>query len=1073
MADHKKFNCRTISDLSQLAGELHLEIPISEDIQSLLEAVNIKNKKVPNRLVVQPMEGFDSMDNGAPGELSFRRYKRYAAGGSGMIWFEATSIMHSGRSNPRQLMLTHESLPEFQKLVEMVRLEARKIHGSDFDPFLVLQLTHSGRYSKPEGVLTDKYFSSNPILDPAGHKTSRFTDEELDEIKEHFKSAIHLAEAAGFDSVDIKASHGYLLHEILAAFEDTDSCFDGSYENRTKILKDLCAIQTNLIKSIRLNASDSIPYPHGFGMQKDGSLEYDLTEPVKLIGELKDEVPLWNITAGIPYYNSFVNRPYDRGIKGSDTPPEHPLQGVARLIQITGDIQQKYPDLPMVGSGYSWLRYLIPYVGAGVRQQKKATFIGLGRSSFAYPDAPRDLIEKGEMDRKKVCTACSRCTEFMREGKPSGCAIRDASVYPGLKPEVVSANTLIIGSGAAGLNAALYLWKTGVRNILIVTEEWGAGTSNNAGSDKQTYYKQSLDPMQSDSALEMARDLYNGGSMHGDIALCEAQHSIQAFYHLVELGVPFPYDEYGAYPGYITDHDTRGRATSAGPRTSQMMFAQLAAKVKEHNIPIMDKVRFVRLLTKSDDSGKKVCGAIGVKLDQTGDLVLFNTVNVILATGGPAGIYRTSVYPESQTGSIGVALRAGASAHNLTESQFGIGSVKFRWNLSGSYQQVIPRYYSTDQEGNNKRDFLLDHFSSLDSLCEAIFLKGYQWPFDPRKVENSGSSIIDLLVFRETEILGRRVYMDYTHNPWDFSDNPKFRIDDLPESAHTYLQNSGAMAETPYLRLQQLNAPAIQLYLDNHIDLAKEPLEIAVCAQHNNGGLMGDIWWESDLKHLFPIGEVNGSHGVYRPGGSALNAGQTGGIRAAMRIARKYMQEPPDQDNFLNDTKAQTDEFLSEIEGFTNTNRNLTPDEVTDELRIRMSEFGGLIRNKTLIKQALENAWTLWAATLNKLGIQNQTELAHALQAQDLCMTHVIYLKAIETYIEKGGLSRGSYLVTDDNDIPDQVKLNSGGSFTDQHILEIQLDQFYQIQTSWKAIRPIPEVEHWFEKLWTKFRENE
>ncbi len=429
MAKHQKFNINSLSDLRHLAEKLKLDIPISESLDILFEVINIAGRVVPNRMVVQPMEGFDSLANGAPGDLTFRRYARYARGGSGMIWFEATSVMQAGRSNPAQLMLTSETLDEFKRLVDTSRKMAVDSFGSSHNPFLVLQLTHSGRFSKPDGILTGKFFSDNPYLDPSKQCSIRYTDEELETIRDHYIEAIKLAEQAGFDSVDIKVSHGYLLHELIAAFTREGSRYGGSFSKRTALLKQLVAAPSSLIRSIRLNASDMIPYPYGFGMKEDGSMNYDLTEPLAVIKGLSESVPLWNITTGIPYYNPHVNRPFDRGISGSATPPEHPLEGVARMINITGEIQQEFPDLPMVGSAYSWLRQFFPYVGAGVLRRNMASLIGVGRSAFAYPDAPRDLMINGSLNPKKVCISCSRCTEFMRRGQASGCAIRDKEIY--------------------------------------------------------------------------------------------------------------------------------------------------------------------------------------------------------------------------------------------------------------------------------------------------------------------------------------------------------------------------------------------------------------------------------------------------------------------------------------------------------------------------------------------------------------------------------------------------------------------------------------------------------------------
>ena len=321
-----------------------------------------------------------------------------------------------------------------------------------------------------------------------------------------------------------------------------------------------------------------------------------------------------------------------------------------------------------------------------------------------------------------------------------------------MKNTIVSLNTLVIGSGAAGLNAAVRLHEYGQTDIAIITDRFGAGTSANSGSDKQTYYKLSLAGDLPDSAVDMARDLAAGGSMHGDIALAEAQGSLEAFFHLVGLGVPFPHDRYGAYVGYKTDHDPRQRATSAGPLTSKLMFEALAAEVRRRRIRVFDRHEAVALLTAGRGAAKRTIGALALDTRKPGradrGFVLFNAVNVIAATGGPGGMYEHSVYPESQTGSHGILFEAGAAAHNLTESQFGLASVKFRWNVSGTYQQAVPRYVSTDALGGDEREFLNGFFPDMGALATAVFLKGYQWPFDPRKTAGGGSSLIDLLVSR-------------------------------------------------------------------------------------------------------------------------------------------------------------------------------------------------------------------------------------------------------------------------------------------------------------------------------------
>jgi 2,4-dienoyl-CoA reductase-like NADH-dependent reductase (Old Yellow Enzyme family) len=429
MAEHQKFNIRNLDELHELSRLLGLDIPQSEDLCVVFEPGDIQGHTVPNRLVIQPMEGFDSKPDGGPGELTRRRYLRYAMGGAGIIWFEATSIDQGGRSNPQQLYINKKNIGEFKGLVEDIRKAARDEFGSGHNPFLVLQLTHSGRFSKPEGKPTGICFAENPYLDPSGKSMTLMGDIELERIRDDFCMAIEFAGQAGFDSVDIKISHGYLLHEILAAYQREDSKYGGSYENRSRIIRDLVSYPTNLVRSIRLNAADFIPYPYGFGMSKDGSLIPDLDEAVHLINDLQDKVPLWNITAGVPYYNPHVNRPFDTPLKGAEIPKEHPLQGIDRMIALTAHLQKEFPDLPMVGSAYSWLRQFFPNVGAGVLEQGMASYIGIGRMAFAYPDAPKDLMDKRILDKGKVCTTCSNCTQLMRNKQPSGCTVRDKEYY--------------------------------------------------------------------------------------------------------------------------------------------------------------------------------------------------------------------------------------------------------------------------------------------------------------------------------------------------------------------------------------------------------------------------------------------------------------------------------------------------------------------------------------------------------------------------------------------------------------------------------------------------------------------
>jgi succinate dehydrogenase/fumarate reductase flavoprotein subunit len=646
-----------------------------------------------------------------------------------------------------------------------------------------------------------------------------------------------------------------------------------------------------------------------------------------------------------------------------------------------------------------------------------------------------------------------------------------------------SVNTLIVGSGVAALNAAVNLFERGQKDIAIITEYWGGGTSNNTGSDKQTYYKLSLAGDMPDSPMDMAKDLFKGGCMHGDIALCEAQNSVQGFYHLVELGVPFPHDRYGAYVGYKTDHDPRQRATSAGPLTSKLMFKYLADDVRNKNIKIFDQFQLITLLTDKYGDEKKVIGAIAtdknnINSDNFG-FVVFNAVNIILGTGGPAGIYKTSVYPESQIGSSGLAFEIGAIGNNLTESQYGIASIKFRWNLSGTYQQVIPRYISTDKDGINEQEFLNNYFPDMGKLSTAIFLKGYQWPFDPRKVYNYGSSLIDILVYQETVIKGRRVFLDFKENPSGFGILEDFSFDLLSEEAYKYLKKSKALFGTPIERLQKMNQPSIDLYKNNDIDISKEYLEIAVCAQHNNGGLKGNCWWESNIKHLFPVGEVNGTHGVYRPGGTSLNSGQVGSLRAAMYISKRYKESPLDDESFKqlieNQIRKKIEFSLKLID--TGSKDNVSLRKSLNDIQQRMSAYGAHIRNSEKVKQAVQDAWKQYYLMKNEMRITSVLDLPTAYRNLDLCLTHALYLEAIDEYLEKGGKSRGSYLVMDlsgekpskELDESWRFSLNKEDAFVNEKILEISFEDNSKIKKRWIDVRPIPKEDSWFENIWNEY----
>ena len=435
---------KSYEELETTLTRLGLILPLSNDISLLGKPLtfgstkgsgNQKKFRLANRFVVQPMEGFDSGPDGEPTELGFRRYERFAAGGASLIWFEATAVLHEVRSNSQQFWLNEKSVDYFADLLEKTRSTARKSCGHEI--ITVLQLTHSGRYSKPKrGVRAPILAQHNGVLDAAHNIPPDYpliTDDELDRLQDVFVAAAKLAARCGFDGVDIKSCHGYLLNELLGA-RTREGKYGGSYENRTRFLREtMIRIQDEVpavFVTSRLNVYDAVKFPWGFGVDQNDYKTWNLMESKQLVNDLiKIGVPILDITLGNPYFNPHYNRPYSKPIRGATPYDENPLIGVCRFIEIVRDIQSSQPDIPMIGAGTAWLRHLVPKVAAGIIASGSAQLFGQGRSSFAYPDAPKDILSKGEMDMKKVCTACSGCTELMRNESSTGCVVRHRDCY--------------------------------------------------------------------------------------------------------------------------------------------------------------------------------------------------------------------------------------------------------------------------------------------------------------------------------------------------------------------------------------------------------------------------------------------------------------------------------------------------------------------------------------------------------------------------------------------------------------------------------------------------------------------
>jgi len=383
----------------------------------LESSIQIKDKIIPNRAVLQPMEGCDCNTDGSPSPLTIEKYIKAAKSGVGLIWFEATAVCPEGRTGPRQMMLTKDNLPAFRELLGNMRQIAKDETGTE--PVFILQLTHSGRQS-----IVPMIAYRHPIYEERRPVTDEniVTDEYLDTLAGKYAESAVLALEAGFDGVDVKSCHGYLFQELLSAF-GREGRYGGSFDNRSRLYLDCVravkkVLPDNILLTTRLSVADMVPKPYGFGTTEENVL--DFTEPDILIGRLIDEgIQMLNVTVGNPYYNPHVNRPYR---KGGYIPPEAAEVGLNRFVTIEKHIKEKFPALTVVGSGLSYYREDLMERSEEQLESGVCDLVGYGRMWLAYPEFYRDYIN-GQFDPKKCCLSCSKCTELMRSKRVSGCAV--------------------------------------------------------------------------------------------------------------------------------------------------------------------------------------------------------------------------------------------------------------------------------------------------------------------------------------------------------------------------------------------------------------------------------------------------------------------------------------------------------------------------------------------------------------------------------------------------------------------------------------------------------------------------
>ena len=456
----RHFLYKNLEQLEQAASELTTAVGFEADkskIQaSLCRPVTGKSYRLGNSMAIHPMEGCDSTLDGRPDELTWRRYLRFAQGGAKLLWFEATAVREDGRANARQLLITKDNVDDYARILEMMRREHMARFGNTDDLLEPLQLTHSGRYSFPRKLIA----YHNPLIDaksgvPADYPV--ISDDELERLEDYYVEAAKLGLQAGFKAIDLKVTHGYLLAELLGA-KTREGRYGGSLENRTRMIGNIigkvkAAVGNRLTICMRLGCFDSvpyrngpdgigvpydydIPYPYGWGVDANNPLQEDLTEVKQAIGWFKDwGVELLNVSIGCPYYNPHIGRPFERPDDGNYEQPEHPMVGVDRHFRIAGELQRAYPDLPMVGSGYSWLQIYAINAAAHNIETGAIQIFGIGRNALAYPDFAIDVRDKGQLDELRVCKTLTYCTFLMRQKNnelgqfPTGCPPFDKLVY--------------------------------------------------------------------------------------------------------------------------------------------------------------------------------------------------------------------------------------------------------------------------------------------------------------------------------------------------------------------------------------------------------------------------------------------------------------------------------------------------------------------------------------------------------------------------------------------------------------------------------------------------------------------
>jgi NADPH2 dehydrogenase len=448
---------RTVAALRLRLSELECDLPVAERVLTAAEGsplaapITIAGRRVGNRWCIHPMEGWDANRDGSPSEHTLRRWRNFGRSGAKLIWGgEAAAVQPTGRANPNQTLAIASNRDGLRQLLDECHAGHREQTGGVDDLLVGLQLTHSGRFCKPEDhkrwhpriayhhPLLDAKFGIDPT-----DSAVVLTDDEIERLIDDYLAAAHLAADVGYQFVDVKACHGYLLHEFLSA-RTRPGKFGGDLAGRSRVL--LTIIDRirqelpELIVGVRLSVFDFVPYKtsretgqpmdfasllpyqHGFGSDSDNPLSYDLAEPIELMRTLAAHgVAMLNLSCGSPYYNPHIQRPAIFPPSDGYQPPEDPLVGAWRQVDVVRQCKAVLPDVPLVGTGYSYLQDFLPHVAQATVEQGWVDFVGLGRMVLSYPELPHDVLATGKVQRKLVCRTFSDCTTAPRHGLISGC----------------------------------------------------------------------------------------------------------------------------------------------------------------------------------------------------------------------------------------------------------------------------------------------------------------------------------------------------------------------------------------------------------------------------------------------------------------------------------------------------------------------------------------------------------------------------------------------------------------------------------------------------------------------------